>query len=110
VGRIDEERDLQRDNADLVEVTLADLTDAIGVTDPPIDARVSRWGGGLPQYAVGHLGRVQRVRAAVATQPGLAVCGATYDGVGIPACVASAERAAVGVLRQWPRDDLRPQR
>ena len=101
VGRLDEEAVLQRDDADLVEVALADLTDAIVVTDPPLDARVSRWGGGLPQYAVGHLGRVQRVRAAVAAHPGLAVCGATYDGVGIPACVASAESAAAEVLRQW---------
>jgi protoporphyrinogen/coproporphyrinogen III oxidase len=101
VGRLDEEADLQRDDADLVEVALADLTDAVGVTDPPVDARVSRWGGGLPQYAVGHVGRVQRVRAAVASHPGLAVCGATYDGVGIPACVASAENAAAEVLRQW---------
>jgi oxygen-dependent protoporphyrinogen oxidase len=101
VGRIDEEADLQRDDAELVEVALADLTDAVGVTDPPIDARVSRWGGGLPQYAVGHVGRVHRVRDAVAAHPGLAVCGATYDGVGIPACVASAERAAGEVLRQW---------
>jgi oxygen-dependent protoporphyrinogen oxidase len=101
VGRLEEEADLQRDDADLVEVALADLTDAIGVTDPPVDARVSRWGGGLPQYAVGHVGRVQRVRAAVAAHPGLAVCGATYDGVGIPACVASADDAAAEVLRQW---------
>jgi oxygen-dependent protoporphyrinogen oxidase len=101
VGRIDEEADLQRDDAELLEVALADLTDAVGVTDPPIDARVSRWGGGLPQYAVGHLARVHRVRDAVAVHPGLAVCGATYDGVGIPACVASAERAAGEVLRQW---------
>jgi protoporphyrinogen/coproporphyrinogen III oxidase len=101
VGRLDEEGDLQRDDAELVEVALSDLTDAIGVTDPPVDARVSRWGGGLPQYAVGHLGRVQRVRAAVAAHPGLAVCGATYDGIGIPACVASAQSATAEVLRQW---------
>ncbi|MGZ4616597.1 MAG: protoporphyrinogen oxidase [Actinomycetes bacterium] len=101
VGRLDEEADLQRDDAELVEVALADLTDALGVTDPPVDARVSRWGGGLPQYGVGHRGRVERVRAAVAAQPGLAVCGAAYDGIGIPACVASAERAVGDVLRQW---------
>jgi len=62
---------------------------------------VTRWGGGLPQYAVGHLDRVARVRTAVAAQPGLAVCGATYDGVGIPACIATAERAARDLLRQW---------
>jgi protoporphyrinogen/coproporphyrinogen III oxidase len=101
VGRIDQEGELQRDNPELVELALGDLGDAVGVTDPPLDARVSRWGGGLPQYAVGHLGRVQRVRDAVAAHPGLAVCGATYDGVGIPACVGSAQRATAEILRQW---------
>ncbi|MDQ1627443.1 MAG: protoporphyrinogen/coproporphyrinogen oxidase [Actinomycetota bacterium] len=101
VGRLDEEADLQRPDAELVEVALADLTDALGVTDPPVDVRVTRWGGALPQYAVGHRARVRRIRSAVARHPGLAVCGATYDGIGIPACVASAERAAAEVLRQW---------
>jgi oxygen-dependent protoporphyrinogen oxidase len=101
VGRQGEEAVLQRDDADLVDLVLADLTDALGVTDPPVDARVSRWGGGLPQYAVGHLSRVDRVRRAVAELPGLAVAGAVYDGVGVPACVASGHRAAAEVLRQW---------
>jgi oxygen-dependent protoporphyrinogen oxidase len=55
---------------------------------------VQRWGGGLPQYAVGHLDRVARIREDVARVPGLAVCGAAYDGVGIPAVIASARRAA----------------
>ena len=64
----------------------------------PVDAHVQRWGGALPQYAVGHLDRVARIRAAVAAVPGLAVCGAAYDGVGIPACIASAELAATQVL------------
>jgi oxygen-dependent protoporphyrinogen oxidase len=59
---------------------------------------VSRWGGGLPQYAVGHLDRVARIRSGVANVPGLAVCGAAYDGIGIPACIASARRAADQVL------------
>ena len=99
--RMGEEAVLQRDDADLVDLVLADLTDALGVTDPPLDARVTRWGGGLPQYTVGHLGRVERIRAAVAELPGLAVAGAAYDGVGVPACVASGAQAALVVLRQW---------
>jgi protoporphyrinogen/coproporphyrinogen III oxidase len=37
---------------------------------------------------------VERVRAAVGEVAGLAVCGAAYDGVGIPACIASARLAA----------------
>ena len=63
---------------------------------------MQRWGGGLPQHAVGHLDRVARVRAAVDAVPGLAAFGAAYDGVGIPAVIASAHRAAAGVL---PRDE-----
>ena len=101
VGRMGEESVLQRDDADLIDLVLGDLTDALGVTDPPLDARVTRWGGGLPQYAVGHRSRVARVRAAVAELPGLAVAGAAYDGVGVPACIASGEQAAAEVLRQW---------
>jgi oxygen-dependent protoporphyrinogen oxidase len=58
-----------------------------------VDVHVQRWGGGLPQYALGHLDRVARIRSAVAEVPGLAVCGAAYDGVGIPAVIASARRA-----------------
>jgi oxygen-dependent protoporphyrinogen oxidase len=104
VGRVGEEAVLQRDDAELVDLVLGDLTDAVGVTDPPLDARVTRWGGGLPQYAVGHRRRVGRVLEAVGAQPGLVVCGATYEGVGVPACVATAERAAHELLRQWERE------
>jgi len=60
--------------------------------------RVTRWGGGLPQYNVGHLDRVARIRQAVSEQPGLAVAGAAYDGVGIPACIATGRQAAGQVI------------
>ncbi len=98
LGRHREEHLLQRPDEELVQVALEDLADAVGLSVRPVDAHVQRWGGGLPQYAVGHLDRVRSVRASVAQVPGLAVCGAAYDGVGIPACIASAERAAAQVL------------
>jgi protoporphyrinogen/coproporphyrinogen III oxidase len=97
VGRYGEERDLQREDADLVAAVHGDLVDALGLRGRPVATRVTRWGGGLPQYAVGHLDRVSRVRSAVAEVPGLEVCGAVYDGVGIAACIATAQ-AAVGRL------------
>ncbi len=100
VGRLGEEATLQREDGEIVDLVLADLTDALGITDPPLDARVTRWGGALPQYAVGHRSRVERVRAAVTAVPGLAVCGAAYDGVGVAACIATAEAAVAGLLRQ----------
>jgi oxygen-dependent protoporphyrinogen oxidase len=82
----------------LAAVALADLRAATGLRGEPTATRVVRWGGALPQYAVGHRSRVARLRAAVARVGDLAVCGAAYDGVGIPACVAAAERAAGEVL------------
>ncbi|WP_138962331.1 protoporphyrinogen oxidase [Streptomyces sp. YIM 121038] len=98
VGRYGEERDLRRDDGELIDVSRADLRAAVGLTARPVAARVTRWQDGLPQYPVGHHARVARVRAHVGRLPGLAVCGAAYDGVGIPACIASAY-AAVDQLR-----------
>ena len=98
VGRLGEEALLQRDDAELAALAAVDLAAATGVRGAPVDTRVSRWGGGLPQYTVGHLDRVARIRASVAAQPGLAVCGASYDGIGIPACIASARAAADQVV------------
>ncbi|GES25003.1 hypothetical protein Aple_079020 [Acrocarpospora pleiomorpha] len=98
IGRVGEEHVLQRDDADLVALAMAELAETAGVRGRPVDSRVSRWGGGLPQYNVGHNERIARVRAAVDVHPGLAVCGAAYDGLGIPACVGTARRAASRIL------------
>ncbi len=102
VGRHREEQELQLGDDELVARSVADLHTAIGVDTAPVDATVTRWGGGLPQYAVGHVERVRRIRAGVARVPALAVCGAAYDGLGIPACIATAEAAAAQVLAQLP--------
>jgi protoporphyrinogen/coproporphyrinogen III oxidase len=106
VGRLGEDAVLQRDDADLAGLAAADLAAATGVKGDPVDSRVTRWGGGLPQYSVGHLDRVIRIRAAVAGLPGLAVCGAAYDGVGIPACIATARLAADQVLSYLGSQDF----
>jgi oxygen-dependent protoporphyrinogen oxidase len=98
LGRAGEERALQRTDAELVDLSLADLRAAIGLVGAPVATHVQRWGGGLPQYAVGHLDRVARIRAHLAGTPGLAVCGAAYDGVGVAACIASGRAAAATVL------------
>ena len=102
VGRHREEAALQRSDTELVDAVMADLAIATGLSGPLEDARVTRWGGALPQYAVGHQARVRRIQDEIASIPGLAVCGAAYDGLGIPACVASAESAATRILDELP--------
>ncbi|MFD7457036.1 MULTISPECIES: protoporphyrinogen oxidase [unclassified Streptomyces] len=93
VGRHGETEILDRDDAGLVAVSRQDLAAATGLDATPVATRVTRWDGGLPQYPVGHHARVARIRGHVAGLPGLAVCGAVYDGVGVPACIASAYAA-----------------
>ncbi|MDQ0752107.1 oxygen-dependent protoporphyrinogen oxidase [Streptomyces africanus] len=93
VGRYGETEILQRDDDGLVAVSRHDLKAATGLAATPVATRVTRWDDGLPQYPVGHHARVARIREHVAKLPGLAVCGAQYDGVGIPACIASAYAA-----------------
>ncbi len=108
LGRHREESALQRTDEELIGLARADLAVVCGLAAEPIDAHVQRWGGGLPQYAVGHVERVARVRAAIErvnseTGPNggrLAVCGAAYDGVGIPAVISSARAAAATIEAQ----------
>jgi protoporphyrinogen/coproporphyrinogen III oxidase len=97
LGRAGEEALLQSGDTELARLAAADLGAATGASGAPVATRVTRWGGGLPQYTVGHLDRVARIRSAVAAQPGLAVCGAAYDGIGIPACVATGQAAAAQI-------------
>ena len=68
------------------------LTGGITAAFAPAHVAVTRWGGALPQYQPGHLARVDRLRHGL---PGtIALAGAAFDGVGIPACVRSGENAA----------------
>ncbi|MEO5850912.1 MAG: protoporphyrinogen oxidase [Nocardioides sp.] len=108
LGRHREESSLQVPDEELVARSLVDLAEIAGIREAPVDTHVQRWGGSLPQYALGHVDRVARVRASVAAVPGLAVCGAAYDGVGIPAVIASAHAAAAQVrTAQWGHDEGR---
>ncbi|MFF3613302.1 protoporphyrinogen oxidase [Streptomyces sp. NPDC002580] len=97
VGRHGETEVLGRPDADLVRVSRHDLREATGLDTDPVETLVTRWDDGLPQYPVGHHARVARVRDHVGRLPGLVVCGAAYDGVGIPACIASAYAAVDGL-------------
>ncbi|MGI8679222.1 MAG: protoporphyrinogen oxidase [Jatrophihabitans sp.] len=102
VGRVGEPQALQFDDADLVRLVRGELRTLTGIAAEPVDAVVTRWGGGLPQYAVGHVERIARVRGSIATVPGLAVCGAAYDGVGVPACIGSARDAVARIIASLP--------
>jgi oxygen-dependent protoporphyrinogen oxidase len=99
VGRFRDETELQRPDDDLTRAVVADVADLLGLARPePLETRLVRWGGGLPQYLVGHPARVDAIRAAVSEVPGLAIAGAAFRGVGVPACIRDAHHAVDALL------------
>ncbi|GCD40124.1 protoporphyrinogen oxidase [Streptomyces chrestomyceticus JCM 4735] len=97
IGRHGEDTALRLDDKELVARSRTELSAATGLTAVPNATAVTRWATGLPQYTVGHVARMGRVREHVAQLGTLAVCGAAYDGVGITSCVEGAGRAAEAI-------------
>lgn len=70
----------------------------LGIRGEPSFTLVARWEGAMPQYHLGHVERVARIAGIVAEQPGLALAGAAYEGVGIPQVIASGRTAATTAM------------
>lgn len=92
---------LQHDDDALLSAAIDEVSRHLGLTLQPRHARVSRWSGAFPQYRPHH---AQKVAALRATAPaGLALAGASYDGIGVPACIRSAQEAATLTRRRLGR-------
>jgi oxygen-dependent protoporphyrinogen oxidase len=98
VGRFGDERHLDLDDEELTAAAVSELTRVLDIAGDPSDWRVTRWPAAFPQYRVGHLVRVANIEKAIADLPALAMAGAAYRGVGIPACIGSGRSAARSVL------------
>jgi oxygen-dependent protoporphyrinogen oxidase len=86
-------------DGELVEAVSGELERMIGPLGEPRAVLVTRFADAFPQYQVGHMSRVSVIEAAADRLPGFALAGATYHGVGVPACIGSGRRAARRVLR-----------
>ena len=106
LGRAGEAGTLRVPDEELVARVRADLATLTGITAAPVAAYVQRHGGGLPQYGVGHDELVARLEAAVAEVPRLAVAGALLHGVGVPACLATAQAAALSIVADLTRQPV----
>lgn len=100
LGRAGDPLAVEASDAQLVRLAADDLSEMIGLPRRPAIESVTRWPQGLPQYAVGHRTRVADAREWLLNTPGLAVCGAAYEGVGIAACIGSSQAAVSTVLQQ----------
>jgi oxygen-dependent protoporphyrinogen oxidase len=96
VGAVGEEDILEADDDELIQACARFHAAVVPLPDRPEHAAVVRWPRAMPQYELGHLDRVSRIRSALPA--GIVVSGQAYDGVGIPDCVRAAGTAADAVL------------
>ena len=98
LGRIDDTRAAGWSDEEVAERAWEELGALMGVGGQPAAARVTRFTDAFPQYRVHHLLRTAGVESGLARLGGVAVAGAAYRGVGIPACIASGRAAAHALL------------
>jgi len=98
VGRFGDDRQAALDDEELTTRVTSEVHALLGVEGAPTSTLVTRWSDAFPQYRVHHLLRVTGMEAAARRLPALELAGATYRGVGIPACIASGRAAARSVL------------
>lgn len=98
-GRHGDVRHLDLDDRSLTDALLTDLDATLGLRGAPTEVRVNRWRHSFPQYAPGHLARVDAAEAALAAVlPTVVLAGAGYRGLGVPACVRQGNEAADRLL------------
>lgn len=87
------------DDDSLLNMALADLELHLGRQFTPHAIRITRWVEAFPQYRPGHIKRVDQLDASLeGSTPGLFLTGASYRGIGIPACIQQARVAAKRVV------------
>lgn len=97
-GRDGDARFAELNDSELTSRLLADLRTTMGITAAPVDSHVARWMNGFPQYESGHSDRVARAETALrGSEPSLYLVGASYHGIGIPACIRAAKAVALSV-------------
>jgi oxygen-dependent protoporphyrinogen oxidase len=90
----------QLEEKELLKRVINDLNELLQIKAPPIFTTLARWERSMPQYHVGHLQQVQKIRRFVSKLEGLELAGGAYSGVGIPDCVKSGEAAAEKIRDQ----------
>ena len=79
----------------LVNLALADMKRHLGTDFTPHEVRISRWKDSFPQYRPHHFARLAELEHSLSVSaPGIVFAGASYRGIGIPACVEQARKGA----------------
>src|SRR5699024_12407710 len=84
---------------EIIEFVRRNLQKVMNIEAAPEYSIVTRWQHLMPQYTVGHKEKSSQVYQAIASDfPGIFLAGASYNGVGLPDCIADGTKAAEAML------------
>jgi len=75
---------------DILELARLEFKDLLGTHGKSVVSKVRFWPRGIPQYTVGHQGRVDKIEKLSREIPGLFVTGNYLNGPSVGCCVAGA--------------------
>ncbi|WP_313894508.1 protoporphyrinogen oxidase [Psychrobacillus sp.] len=102
VGRGGAEQWVHLTEQELLAKVLSDLDEIMGIKATPLFHEITRLCQSMPQYPVEHAEKLKEVRETLQTKaPGIYVCGAGYEGVGVPDCIDQGKRAAEQVVNYF---------
>ncbi|MCL4449024.1 MAG: protoporphyrinogen oxidase [Actinobacteria bacterium] len=85
---------------EIIALVHEELSKAMGLDQPPSAGMVVRWVNALPKYQVGHLERVKKIQDEVSSLGTIALCGAAYKGLSVPACITQSYDAVAQVMEK----------
>lgn len=99
VGKPTDQSVLELSDEAIADTVLTDLKKVMQISGEPEFSIVTRWEQAMPQYTIGHAETVEKIRTEMTEQlPGIYIAGSSFDGVGIPDCIAQGKEAAAQVL------------
>jgi protoporphyrinogen/coproporphyrinogen III oxidase len=96
-GRLGDDSASRASDDELLAWAIDDLATVFGLAVEPVDVRVQRWPDAMPQYGPGHRELVGELRAGLPST--VTVAGSYLDGIGVPAGIGAAGRAAAAAIR-----------
>lgn len=99
IGGTHNERLVFLNDKDIIEMVKGELRDIMGITSEPLLIRIYRWERAMPQYTIGHEGRLSILDKKLSEYPGMFLTGSSYRGSGISECIKDGQLTAESVLK-----------
>ncbi len=88
---------LEYNDNELIEMTLRDLRSILHIETKPEFVRVIRHSRAIPQYNIGHQGRIHSIEKGIQDIPGLHLAGNYLNGVSVGHCISEATKLAAKI-------------